>query len=247
MNFVVIDTEFNSMRNMEKYCDPNNEVTLKTNYKCPNEIIQIAALKLDKRFRVIDSFDTFIKPVVYDKLNPEIANITGITAEQLETGVSFKDSLELMEAFVDEDSIICSWAKDDAIEFIRNANYHNLTVQPWLNKYIDLQEYCTKILADQNTLGLKRAMARLNVAFKEEDLHNALNDCLYTVEVIKRVFNFKALQRYVIDNVVGKYFEKLEMERLAAAQGIIDKKLIGFKWYEPVKSNYVMGLDGMTA
>lgn len=194
MNFVVIDLEFNNMRE-------NAKGMPRSNNKCPNEIIQIGAVKLDKHFREIGTLRLYVKPVVYKVINPVVSEITGISMEDLEKGMSFKEAVEILGAFVDEESIICSWAKDDAVELIRNCKYHGIRNIEWLRQYADMQEYCTKVMAEKNVLGLKTAMKKLNVEFTEDKLHDALNDCFYSIEVMKKVFNFKAFQGYIMENI----------------------------------------------
>jgi DNA polymerase III epsilon subunit-like protein len=194
MNFVVIDLEFNNMRNI-----PFS--VARSNHNCPNEIIQIGAVKLDKYFRVIATLKLYIKPVVYSIMNPNVEEITGISMAELRKGMSFKEAMDMMRAFTDNDSIICSWAKDDPIELIRNAKYHNIKDMCWLNMYVDVQQYCTRVMSEKNILGLKNAMKKLNVSYTEDKLHDALNDCYYTIEVVKQVFNFKAFKDSIIENI----------------------------------------------
>ena len=40
---------------------------------------------------------------------------------------------------VNEGDIICSWAKDDIAEIIKNANHHGYTDLSWINKYLYIQ------------------------------------------------------------------------------------------------------------
>lgn len=202
MNYIIIDLEFNNMKNITKYCNAiNKPIEDKTSKECPNEVIQIGAVKLDKSLKVIDSFDAYIKPVIFKTLNPAISELTGITEENLKEGISFIDAMELLGAFVDEDSILCSWAKDDITEIIRNSNYHQFYDVEWISEYLDLQEYCTKTLCHKETLGLKKALKRFNIKYEEGKLHNALNDAIYTAEVFRRLYNFKAIQNYIIKDI----------------------------------------------
>lgn len=202
MNYVIIDLEFNNIKDITKYSS-KVEVTLEDSAlrECPNEVIQIGAVKLDKNLKVIESFDAFIKPVIFRVLNPAISELTGITEEDLESGISFVDAMELLGAFVDEDSILCSWAKDDITEIIRNCNYHRFYDVEWISEYIDLQEYCTKTLSLKESMGLMKALKRFNIKYEENKLHNALNDAVYTAEVFKRIYNFRAIQRYIIKDI----------------------------------------------
>jgi inhibitor of KinA sporulation pathway (predicted exonuclease) len=172
-------------------------------YKCPNEIIEIGAVKLDRTMKEIHRLKIYVKPTIYKLLNPRIVEITGIHEEDLQTGISFGEALKEMESFVGEDSIVCSWAKDDIAELIRNADYHGHNSLGWLKGYIDLQEYCTKVLAEKKSISLKNALNKLRIKVFEKDLHDALNDAVYTAEVFKRVYNDRAVKSFIVRDIIN--------------------------------------------
>lgn len=247
MNYVIIDLEFNNLKNINKYYPETQFVDDTLNRICPNEIIEIGVVKLDKNLKMIDSFNTYVKPLIYNVLNPKVKELTGINEEDLEEGIPFIDAMDLLGAFMDDDSILCSWAKDDSIELIRNCDYHNYSNVTWLKEYIDLQEYCSNILAEKNRLSLKNALKRFNIKFVEDKLHNALNDASYTAEVMRRSFNFKAIQRYIKRDVyempviLATDFEALNLEdnNLKLDCPICSSEVqIEFP-YEPVKWKFI--------
>lgn len=204
MNYVIIDLEFNNLREITqfypRFYEENAEVL---EYKCPNEIIEIGAIKLDRTMKEIGRLKTYIRPSIYKILNPRIVEITGIHEENLKSGIHFKEALEKLGDFIGEDSIVCSWAKDDIAELIRNADYHNCGFISWLKEYIDLQEYCTKVLAEKKSISLKNALNKLRVKMVEKDLHDALNDAVYTVEVFKRVYNDRAVKSFIVKDIIN--------------------------------------------
>ncbi|WP_392486286.1 exonuclease domain-containing protein [Haloimpatiens sp. FM7315] len=197
MNFVIFDMEFNNY-NRELF---DRSKSSDINAQCPNEIIEIGAMKLDKDLNVIDNLKLYIKPVIYRHINPVVAGMTGITEEQLNKGVDFCTAIEKFRIFSGENMIICSWAKDDIIELIRNANFHKYKNLSWIDKYIDIQDYCTKALGEKNCLSLKRALSKLNIDFNEEELHDALYDTEFTVEVFKKIYHMRDLKEYIVENI----------------------------------------------
>ena len=46
----------------------------------------------------------------------------------------------------------------------------------WINNYLDIQEYVTKILGFRKSLSLKNALKALKIKVNEDSLHDALND-----------------------------------------------------------------------
>lgn len=203
LNYVVMDLEFNNLREItEFYPDFYEKNSELIDIKCPNEIIEIGAIRLDRAMREVGRFKTYVTPNIYKILNPRVSQITGITEEQLKQGVSFADALKNFGEFVGEDSIICSWAKDDIAELIRNADYYNSNSIEWLKGYIDLQEYCTKILVEKKSISLINALNKLRIKVKEEELHDALNDAFYTSEIFKRIYNDRAVKSYIVRDIV---------------------------------------------
>lgn len=204
LNYVIIDLEFNNMREIAEcypsFYEENPEVL---EYKCPNEIIEIGAIKLNRTMKEIDRFKTYVKPSIYRILNPKISEMTGIKEENLQNGMSFSEALDSLGSFIDEDSILCSWAKDDIAELIRNADYHNCSSLDWLKGYIDLQEYCTKVLAEKKSMSLKNALNKLRIKVFEQELHDALNDAVYTAEVFRRIYNDRAVKSFIIKDIIN--------------------------------------------
>ena len=54
-----------------------------------NEIIEIGAVRLSPEGKIQDRFDAYIRPVVSKKLTKIVTNLTGITDEQVEEGMTF--------------------------------------------------------------------------------------------------------------------------------------------------------------
>lgn len=203
LDYVILDLEFNNLREItEYYPEFYEENPSLIDIKCENEIIEIGAIRLDRAMREVGRFKTYIKPNIYKILNPRVSEITGITNEQLLEGVKFIDALKSFGDFVGEDSIICSWAKDDIAELMRNADYYSYSSVEWLKGYIDLQEYCTKILLEKKSISLINALNKLRIKVKEEELHDALNDAYYTSEIFKRIFNDRAVKSFIVRDIV---------------------------------------------
>lgn len=202
MGYVIIDLEFNNLRNITKYYpDIYEEHSELKNINLDNEIIEIGAVKLDKMINKIGEFKRYIKPSVFKVINPKITQITGIKQEDLEYGVSFSEAMEEFKKFVGDESIICSWAKDDIAEIIKNAIHHEYNNIDWLKEYIDIQEYVTKVLAHKKCLSLKNALEELKIKIDESKLHDALNDAIYTSEVFKRLFNGRIVKNYIVRDI----------------------------------------------
>ena len=192
MAFIIIDLEFNNLSGIHK-CIPNvytDNPNLK-NLELDNEIIEIGAVKLDSHMQPCEELKVYIKPSVIPIINPK----------NLENGVGFIKGLNKLKDMVQEGDIICSWAKDDIAEIIRNANYYGYDDLSWIDNYLDIQEYVTKILGYRKSLSLKNALKVLKIRANEELLHDALNDCIYTAHVFKNVYNSRAVKNYIVEDI----------------------------------------------
>ena len=190
MAFIIIDLEFNNLSGIHK-CIPNvyNDYPNLKKLDLVNEIIEIGAVKLDTHMQPCEELKVFIKPSVIPVINPKILDITKINIEDLENGVHFIEGLNKLKSMVSKGDIICSWAKDDIAEIIRNANYYGYNDLSWIDNYLDIQEYVTKILGFRKSLSLKNALKALKIKVDEGALHDALNDSIYTAHVFKNVYN----------------------------------------------------------
>lgn len=203
MGYIIIDLEFNNLKNITNYNKEFFEIY--GDFKdigLENEIIEIGAIKVDKYMKPISEIREYIKPKIFPLINPIVTEITKIDDEILnEKGISFEDAINKLKDMFEEGDVLCSWAKDDIAELIINANYYNFNDLRWLNKYLDIQEYVTKVLGHKKALGLKAALDELKIKVDDSKLHDALNDAKYTVEVFKRVYNSRVVNNYIVKDI----------------------------------------------
>ncbi|MGL5415232.1 MAG: exonuclease domain-containing protein [Clostridium sp.] len=201
MGYVIIDLEFNRLDNIERYY-PNlyEEYKELRNIEIESEIIEIGAIKVDQYMKIEDELKVYIKPSIFPILNPEIINITKITNEDLEKGISFKEAIDRLKEFIGN-NILCSWAKDDVAQIIINSHFHKYEDIKWVKKYLDIQEYVTKVIGAKKSLSLKNALMRLNIKADDNLLHDALNDANYTVQAFKQLYNYRIVKNYIVDNI----------------------------------------------
>lgn len=216
MAFIIIDLEFNNLSGIHK-CIPNvyNDHPNLKNLDLVNEIIEIGAVKLDAHMQPCEELKVYIKPSVIPVINPKILDITKIDVKDLEQGVEFIDGINKLKNMVKEGDIICSWAKDDIAEIIRNANHYEYDDLSWISNYLDIQEYVTKILGYRKSLSLKNALKALKIKVNEDLLHDALNDAIYTAHVFKNVYNSRAIKNYIIEDIF-----KMPALEVASLEGI---------------------------
>lgn len=184
MNYIVFDLEFN--QDLSSY-----QGYFKDGSKYPFEIIQIGAIKLDSSFNTIGSFNSYIKPTIYSKVSSFITNLTGITTEDLLLAEPFPEVYKQLIDFIDDnESVFCIWGMSDIKELFNNIDYHKLDSNLLSKKYINIQDYTSKLLGlrGNNLAKLQFAVEELNIEISY-DFHNALHDAYYTAEVFKKIYN----------------------------------------------------------
>ncbi|HGG0416570.1 TPA: exonuclease domain-containing protein [Clostridium sporogenes] len=188
MNYIIFDLEFN-----QGY---NNQIEI----KCPFEIIQIGAIKLNKNFTTIDTFDALVKPEIYSELNPFVKNLTNLTMDSLNKAKPFrdvyKDFLEFLNKENKDKNIFCIWGMTDMKELFRNIVYYELDTKSIPKEYINVQAYTGKYLNYPKSvnIGLSNAVELFHIT-KNNDFHNAFNDAFYTAEVFKKIYSKKIKTR----------------------------------------------------
>lgn len=185
MNYIIFDLEFNQGEGLKNQNKNTN------NIKCPFEIIQIGAIKLDKNFNTISTLDALIKPEIYTSLNSFVMEITNITMDSLNNARPFKEVYKDFLKFIDEDrSILCIWGMADMKELLRNINYHKLNPLSLPKEYINIQRYASKHFnrPKGTNIGLQKAVELLNIPLNAP-FHNAFYDAYYTAQVLKKIHN----------------------------------------------------------
>ncbi|MEW9096877.1 MAG: 3'-5' exonuclease [Clostridiaceae bacterium] len=184
MNYIIFDLEFNQHYN---FLEDN---TTARNYKCPFEIIQIGAVKLDESLQTVSTFDSIIKPEIYTRIHPYVKQITNITTENLNKGKSFKEVYKAFVEFAEFKSILCVWGLSDMKELFRNIEYHSLDSSLISKEYINIQHEASKFfkLPRGTNMGLSNAVKLLNIQSNMK-FHNAFNDAYYTSEVFKEIYS----------------------------------------------------------
>lgn len=183
MNYIVIDLEFNQCYN---FSDGNITVN---EPRCPFEIIQIGAVKMNKDFEITETADFLIKPVIYGRMHPYVQDMTGISMDILENESGFVDAYESFIKFLDnKKSVLCVWGSSDLKALFRNIEYHELDGDVLTKEYIDVQVLASSYL-DRPLgipIGLKNAVLELNLN-SDMSFHNAYYDALYTAQIFQRV------------------------------------------------------------
>lgn len=190
MNYVIFDLEW-------------NRFTKAVKMRCPDEIIQIGAVKYNSKMEYIGSFKRYIRPVLYKKIEPTIEKLTGISISLLKSeGIEFRQAATEFADFIGDDAILMSWGSQDADIIRKNCNYFCKDRKcEFLNNFVDVQRYATHILSGgtNNQIGVRNAADKLLIPYEENKLHDALVDAEISGKVFKKIFDAEKIKKYIVN------------------------------------------------
>lgn len=182
--FIIFDLEFN--QDVSSFQNSNG---IRSSH--PFEIIQIGAIKLDGEFNTVGTFNRYVRPTFYTKINPFVTELTGISTEQLLIEEPFPEIYKSYTQFINEtDSIFCIWGMTDITQLFKNVEEHQLNEGLLPKRVINLQSHVSMQLnlAQKKLMRLQHAVEALNIPITYP-FHNALYDAYYTAEIFKKIYN----------------------------------------------------------
>lgn len=153
------------------------ETTGLSSYK--NEIIEISALKV-RNDEIISKFSSLIKPE--KPIGDFITKLTGITNEMTAEAPKIVDVLPEFMEFVAEDCIMGHNVNFD-INFIYDNLIRHLN-RSITNDYVDTMQLARKHCKFKSN-SLSNLAKQFNIS--AEGHHRALNDCIMTFEIYKKI------------------------------------------------------------
>lgn len=245
MNYIIFDLEFN-----QGFDKVNNKTV--SNVKCPFEIIQIGAVKLDSQLNILDTFTSYIKPEIYKDIHPFVKKMTGITNNDLKGAPTFKEAYEEFLKFINsKNAIFGTWGTNDLKELHRNIIFHNLSSEKVPTMYINIQQHASNFFNNPvgKCIGLQNAISILQLE-QDKKYHNALNDAYYTALVFQKINNKNIKAETYTYNLSKKEKQKLKIDydKLFAEFKIIlkrdltkeDKKLINAAYNMGRKNKFLL-------
>ena len=188
MEYVIFDMEWNMPNGRFKITQ--NDVPLSA------EIIQIGAVKVHEDLSVIDTFSSIVKPQVYTKIKREVTELTEISAEMLESGDPFQKVVKDFLEWCGDDYVFISWSPNDIYQLEDNMLFFGMDIDGLADCYDVQVMFDDQVTQDDRSFALSYAMWKFGI--KPEYTHDALNDAINTVEVMKRLDFSEGLAGYEV-------------------------------------------------
>ena len=160
-----------------------NQSSYNPNHRMPHEIIEIGACRVDREYRVVDTFSRLIRPRLYKRLDKHIKKVTGMTEAELENGGTFADVFADFIAWCGEDAQLVTWGRDDFPVLRRNAAFHQtqMPFEPPIDAQLVFGGACLGACHQQ--MNLHAAMERQNIVM-EVPAHRAVYDAQCTAALL---------------------------------------------------------------
>ncbi len=205
MNIIILDLEWDSAFSVK-------------NQRFINQIIQIGAVKLDEQCEIVDTFSVTVKSALSKKLTRRFVELTGITSEQMRDGVPLSLAVEMYNKWAGKGTLTMTWSTSDLYTIIENCRYLlTPSTRFRIEKYADLQSYVQNEMRAvgyelKSQISLSNAAELLNISSEGLELHNAKDDCLLSVALLKRFYNTERMQVYIKDAQNPEFFRRLSFK-----------------------------------
>lgn len=202
MNYILLDFEWDAF-----YCPAEKGFV--------NEILQFGAVKLNEQLQLIDRFSVDVKSSLSKKLSGRFKALTGITNNQMLAGIPLKQAVLDYKSWAGEDTLTLTWSDTDL--HVLHKNCALFLKQPelaCLGLYADLQKIFHTYLSQQgnpqtNQISLENAAGLLNIFFKEENLHSAVDDSLLSAAILQQCVNKVNIKSFVLDTNHPDFYKRL--------------------------------------
>ncbi|MBR0400869.1 MAG: exonuclease domain-containing protein, partial [Mogibacterium sp.] len=190
MNYVILDLEWNQPLSPQRMIrDPFN---------LSGEIIQLGAVTIDdlKELNITDRYSAIVKPVVYTKMNKHVTEVTDLTDEIISQGRSFEVVCREFLDWCGEDAAFITWSDNDIYMLEDNMSIHEMGIDDLPECYDVQLLFDDQITQEDRNFALSYAMWKFEI--KPERSHDALNDAINTVAVMRKLDFSEGLEGYEI-------------------------------------------------
>lgn len=190
MNYIVIDLEWNQPLSPQRM--------IREPFNLSGEIIQIGAVKVDnlQELNITDRYSEIVRPVYYTKMNKHVTEVTEMTDDDLMQGRPFTEVCAEFLNWCGDDYSFITWGDADIFMLEDNMSIHEMDIEVLPECYDAQVVFDDQITQEDRSFALSYAMWKFDI--KPERSHDALNDAINTVAVMKKLDFSEGLEGYEI-------------------------------------------------
>lgn len=190
MDLAKRQTQFNRLLKKYIFC-VDVEATCSDDATVPREqmeVIEFGGVLLDRdTMEVVERLEFFIKPTLHTTLTPFCKQLTNITQEQVDDGMSYVRALTLVKAFRDRfegEFCWCSWGAFDKNIFVQDGVLHGMSPLLEPDNHFNLKVWFSNLLGKNKGFGLNKAIEHQKLEFIGQH-HRALSDAENVAQILK--------------------------------------------------------------
>lgn len=158
------------------------------------EVIEIGAVKLDKNFNKIETFNVFVKPRFNHQVTPYITKLTGIVSSVTMKAEYFESAMEIFSQWIGTEGNIriYSWSSNDLIQLKKECEFKEIEFPKNMKRWLDIQKVFPRMMEisnDRRQLSLQEAVQYFDIEVNNKKVHNALYDSELTTELLIPLLN----------------------------------------------------------
>lgn len=173
MQFIILD--------LEATCWQGNAMDRR------QEIIELAAIRVNRYGEWIDKFQRFVKPIDHPRLSAYCIELTTITQEQVNKAKTFDHAITAFQDWLeleDSNALIGTWGAKD-MEIIRDECKRHSYDSSFLPSSINLKAQYARLNKLPKEAGLQKALESEQIEF-EGTPHRAIDDAYNTAQLFLR-------------------------------------------------------------
>ena len=172
MKYVVVDLE---MCGVPKFSGEHGK-------QLRNETIQIGAVLVDEHYKIVSTFNTYVKPEL-GYLDYFISKLTGITKADLIDAPYFEEAINIFMDWIPDGDVRCvSWSMSDMHQLkneMVKKNIVNAKLSMLLDSWIDYQAPVDEKLGMEHNVSLEEALIATDI-IQSGKAHDGLDDAYNT-------------------------------------------------------------------
>ena len=155
---------------------------LRKEYRARHEIIQIGAVLLDERMKVVDRISILVRPE-FGWIDPFIEKLTGISQGQVSEAPMIREAMQIFWDWLPEEEVTAvSWSMSDKQQFEKEFSAKGLEFQRMntlFENWVDCQEVFGRRVHAGRSYSLTDAMIAADIE-GEGRAHDGLDDAYNT-------------------------------------------------------------------
>lgn len=173
MNYIIFD--------LEATCWENDR-------KRQNEIIEIGAVKLNERLKIVSDFQIFVKPALSPQLSDFCKQLTSISQADVDAAMYFPQAIRQFQEWIgNEPHVLCSWGFYDKNQLQKDCALHQIASE-WTDNHISLKHQHGRMIGRERGVGIERALTMLKLPL-EGTHHRGIDDAKNIAKIFVKIFD----------------------------------------------------------